>query len=135
MKVVNTVFPSPEQFQEFFGAADDGPFVMVNLLKFKEKAEYPDGSEPELSGREAYARYSRVALAKVQASGGAVEVRTKAHVALIAPPDEQWDDILLVSYPSKEAFLAMIGDSDYQAAAEHRSAALADSRLIGTTRY
>ena len=50
-------------------------------------------------------------------------------------PDEQWDDILLVSYPSKEAFLAMIGDSDYQAAAEHRSAALADSRLIGTTPY
>jgi len=75
-----------------------------------------------------------VALAKVQASGGAVEVRAKAHAALIAPPDEQWDDLLLVSYPSKEAFLAMIGDSDYQAAAEHRSAALADSRLIGTTR-
>ena len=71
----------------------------------------------------------------MQAGGGAVEVRAKAHAALIAPPDERWDDLLLVSYPSKEAFLAMIADRDYQAAAEHRTAALADARLIGTTAY
>ncbi len=76
-----------------------------------------------------------MALTKVQAGGGAVELRAKAHATLIAPPEEEWDDLLLVSYPSKEAFLAMLSDREYQAAAEHRSAALADSRLIGTTRY
>lgn len=64
-----------------------------------------------------------------------MELRAKAHATLIAPPEEEWDDLLLVSYPSKEAFLAMLSDREYQAAAEHRSAALADSRLIGTTRY
>jgi len=129
--------PSPEQLADFAASMPSGvPILMLNLLRYNDQATYPSGSQHSpCSGREAYARYSRVALPKVQASGGAVEVRTKAHAALIAPPDEQWDDILLVSYPSKEAFLAMIGDSDYQAAAEHRSAALADSRLIGTTRY
>jgi len=50
MKVVNAVFPPAEQAAAFFGGAEDGPFVMVNLLKFKEHADYPDGSDAELSG-------------------------------------------------------------------------------------
>ena len=43
MKVVNHVNPPAEKMQEFFGAEEDGPFVMINLLKFKDKAEYADG--------------------------------------------------------------------------------------------
>ena len=35
----------------------EGPFLMLNLLKFKETAEYPDGRDAEISGREAYDRY------------------------------------------------------------------------------
>ena len=57
MNVTNAVFPPPEQAAAFFSAPEDGPFVMVNLLKFKDHAEYPDGSDALLSGREAYARY------------------------------------------------------------------------------
>ena len=129
--------PSPAQLADYVAAMPSGvPILMLNLLRYNSQATYPAGSpHSPCSGREAYGRYSRVALAKVQASGGAVEVRAKAHASLIAPEDEQWDDLLLVSYPSKEAFLAMISDSDYQAAAVHRTAALADSRLIGTTAY
>ena len=56
MNVTNAVFPPPEQAAAFFSAPEDGPFVMVNLLKFKDHAEYPDGSDALLSGREAYAR-------------------------------------------------------------------------------
>lgn len=55
------------------------------------------------------------------------------HLALIAPKQEQWDLLLLVRYPSSAAFLSMLADPEYQAATVHRSAALADSRLIGTT--
>jgi hypothetical protein len=57
MNVTNQLYPHPEQAQAFFSAAEAGPFVMINLLKFKEKAEYADGSDGELSGREAYLRY------------------------------------------------------------------------------
>ena len=56
MKVVNHVFPPQEQAMAFFGAAEDGPFVMVNLLKFKDRAEYEDGDRG-LTGRQAYALY------------------------------------------------------------------------------
>jgi hypothetical protein len=42
MRVVNEVWPTPEKGAEFFAAPEDGPFVMVNLLRFKPKAEYPD---------------------------------------------------------------------------------------------
>ena len=59
MNVVNAVFPPAEQAAAFFGAAEDGPFVMVNLLKFKEHADYPDGSDAGLSGREAYPATAR----------------------------------------------------------------------------
>ena len=57
MRVNNAVFPSMEQATAFFGGAEDGSFVMVNLLKFKPKAEYEDGADAELTGAQAYARY------------------------------------------------------------------------------
>jgi uncharacterized protein (DUF1330 family) len=51
---------------------------------------------------------------------------------VIGPEGEQWDDVLLVQYPSRRAFLTMVGRADYQQAVVHRRAALADSRLIAT---
>lgn len=56
MKVENAVIPPMQQALAFFGGVESGPFVMVNLLKFKATADYADGSEPDLSGAEAYAR-------------------------------------------------------------------------------
>lgn len=78
--------PSPEQLADYAASMPSGvPILMLNLLRYNDQATYPAGSpHSPCSGREAYARYSRVALAKVQASGGAVEVRAKAHAALIA---------------------------------------------------
>ena len=70
MDVANAVFPKMEQAAAFFGSAEDGPFVMVNLLKFKPHAEYEDGSDTGLSGREAYARYGAAVQACLAAVGG-----------------------------------------------------------------
>lgn len=127
--------PTPEQLSVFADSMPaDTPILMLNLLRFASAANYPPGSEhSSCSGREAYARYSRTALAKVLGVGGEVQTLATAHVALIAPADEHWDDLLLVRYPSKAAFLGMLADPEYRAATVHRSAALADSRLIGCT--
>lgn len=127
--------PSRAQLTEFAARMPAGtPILMLNLLRFNERAVYPDGGEhAPCSGREAYARYSRTALAKVHGVGGEVQLAANAHMALIAPEGERWDQLLLVRYPSPEAFLAMLGDPEYQAATVHRTAALADSRLIATT--
>jgi hypothetical protein len=72
MNIVDVVFPPAEQAAAFFGAAEDGLFVMVNLLKFRERADYRDGRDAGLSGREAYARYG----AGVQACLAAVDAKS-----------------------------------------------------------
>jgi hypothetical protein len=57
MNVENAVVPTPEQIQELTAEGHDRPIYMVNLLKFKEKAEYEDGRETELTGQQAYGIY------------------------------------------------------------------------------
>lgn len=130
-----SINPSREQLSAF--AEDmpaDTPILMLNLLRFHPQASYPaDSAQEPCTGREAYARYSRTALNKVRGVGGEVQLLATAHATLIAPQDEHWDQVLLVRYPSPAAFLAMLADPEYQAATLHRNAALADSRLIGTT--
>lgn len=130
---MSSLNPSPQQLERFAAQMPAGePILMLNLLRFNREAAYPLGSgQAPCSGEEAYARYSRTALYKVRAAGGDVQLMAEAQVALIAPEQERWDEMLLVRYPSPEAFLAMLADPEYRAATIHRTAALADSRLIG----
>ncbi|ROU02127.1 DUF1330 domain-containing protein [Marinobacter sp. R17] len=111
--------------------APDEPVVMLNLLRFREDAEYADeDNESPCSGREAYARYSKLALNQLAKVEARPEWVGEATVPVIAPDDEDWDEVLLVRYPSAQAFLSMVSDPEYQAIVHHRTAALADSRLI-----
>lgn len=130
-----SINPNREDLQAFAERMPgDTPILMLNLLRFNDRATYDaDGLHAPCSGREAYARYSRTALGKVKGVGGEVQVMADVHLALIAPKEELWDLLLLVRYPSSAAFLSMLSDPEYQAATVHRSAALADSRLIGST--
>jgi uncharacterized protein (DUF1330 family) len=129
-----SIDPSPEQLAHFLGHADvEKPIVMLNLLRFRARTQYPPGTDAAAcSGREAYARYAAVALAKVAEVGGRLVWMASADASLIGPDGEVWDEVALVEYPSRQAFLRMIEMPDYQAAVVHRSAALADSRLIPT---
>lgn len=129
-----SIEPDAERLEAFLqGLDEEGPIVMVNLLRYRERAAYPDGFEAEpCSGREAYQRYSEVALRTVSEVGGDLVYLGQVAVSVIAPPGEEWDDVALVRYPSRRAFFEMISRADYQAGAVHRSAALADSRLIAT---
>lgn len=55
MEVNNKVVPNEEQMKGFMAPGHDGPIYMLNLLKYKEKAEYEDGRDTDLTGAEAYA--------------------------------------------------------------------------------
>ena len=129
-----TVEPSPERLQGFLAKLDDATrLVMINLLRYRERAQYPAGAGADpCSGREAYGRYAAVALQKVASVGGRIVWMGRVAASVIAPEGEEWHDAVLVEYPSRKAFLAMIALPDYQAAAVHRTAALEDSRLIAT---
>ncbi len=108
---------------------DDTPIVMLNLLRFRETARYKDG-EAGYSGRVAYQKYSEVAFGKVQGVGGEMVWKGRALAGVIATEGEKWDSVLLVRYPSKQAFASMLADPEYREATRHRTAALEEARLI-----
>lgn len=116
---MGAIEPTPEQMKRFLAQPDEGPIVMVNLLKFK-----PDG------GAESYDKYGRVAIKLVHQVGGRVLYSGRYLMPVIG--DGDWDAVLLVEYPSIKAFLAMITMEEYQAAVPYRSEALIDSRLWAT---
>jgi uncharacterized protein (DUF1330 family) len=132
MKVVNAVHPEPKQAMAFFGAPEDGPFVMVNLLKFKAKAEYADGSDSHLTGAEAYARYGAEVSKLVQGLGGRIRFSGQVTGLLLGEVEDLWDAVGLAEYPSLQAFRAMAMSPEMQAIEHHRKAGLAGQLNIKT---
>ncbi|MEP0391893.1 MAG: DUF1330 domain-containing protein [Erythrobacter sp.] len=132
MQVVNQTIPSQEQMNEFFGSGEDGPFVMVNLLKFKTKAEYADNRETDLSGAEAYAIYGAAVGKCIADVGGTPGFAGQVTGLLLGEVEENWDMVALVEYPSLEAFRTMMTSPEYQKIAVHRSAGLAGQLNIKT---
>lgn len=131
MMTVNPTRGSLQKLQS--SLPKDTPLVMVNLLRFRDRALYPKGASfSECSGRQAYKRYMETAMEKLTEVGARPIWMSKAFVSVIAPEDEQWDQIFLVRYPSVDAFLNMLMMPEYLAATVHREAALLDSRLIAT---
>ena len=124
MQVVNQTIPSPEQMTEFFASEEDGPFVMVNLLKFKEQAEYADGRETDLTGAQAYAIYGAAVQKCVADVGGTPGFSGEVTGLLLGEIEDNWDMVALVEYPSLEAFRSMMMSPEYQKIAVHRSAGL-----------
>ena len=127
-----SVVPDRETFPAAIDELPKGvPVVMLNLLRFKDEAQYPEKyPHPPCSGAEAYQRYSDALERYVADVGGEVLSHGKALSPLIAPDGEDWDVMLLVRYPSAEAFKAMMAAPGYHEATAHRTAALVDSRLI-----
>jgi uncharacterized protein (DUF1330 family) len=132
MRVTNAVFPPADQAAAFFGRADDGPFVMVNLLKFRARAAYPDGSDSPLSGREAYAIYGAGVRACLEVVGGKALFAGAVTEIMIGEVEDLWDMVALAQYPSRAAMMAMVQSPDYQAIEKHRIAGLAGQLNIRT---
>ncbi|WP_299253837.1 hypothetical protein [uncultured Aquimarina sp.] len=113
-----------KQFHDFLEFQVNGPFQMINLLKFKDVVE-----ETGTTGAEAYAQYTNAILPFFQNTKAKVVYQGKPLFGLIGPEDIiEWDKILIVAYESKQEFISMITKEGYPA--EMRSRALADSRLI-----
>ena len=107
---------------------------MLNLLRFRDTADYSGSPElkPEapVSGEEAYVIYSASTVPLLEAVGGRVILMGSGGGFLIGPDEETWDRVLLVQYPDIQAFFSMTQNPEYLAGAGHRTAALADSRLL-----
>lgn len=121
--------PRPEQFTRLVQSDLDGPVVMVNVLRFKERAEGEDGS-----GAEAYGRYGEVARRTVEAVGGRILWSGRVDSLVIGDDEaDRYDMVALVEYPSRKAFADMVARSDYQEGHQHRESGLEAQLLIATT--
>ena len=124
-----SITPNPDQFAELASAPDDGPVVMLNLLKFKARADTPavgvgdDGSDDQ-TGEESYRSYGDVAVQMIEERGGSVIWAGRAQQILIGDAVQDWDQVLLVQYPSRAAFLDMVSKPEYLEAHEHRESGL-----------
>lgn len=132
VQVSNEVVPNPSTAAAFFSGADDGPFVMVNLLRFRDKADYADGSDAHLSGRAAYERYGAEVRRMVEGLGGRVVYSGAVTGLLLGEVEDLWDAVALVEYPSLAAFRAMIRSPEMRAIEHHRVAGLAGQLNIRT---
>lgn len=120
--------PTRERFGAFRALPDDGPVHMLNLVRLRDRAAYPDGREA--SGAEAYRSYGLESGPIFRRVGGRIAWTGDFRLMLIGPEDEKWDLCFIAEYPSAAAFVEMVKDPDYQKAVVHRQAAVVDSRLI-----
>jgi uncharacterized protein (DUF1330 family) len=109
-----SVDPTGADLKRFLAEDDGQPVTMLNLLRFK-----ADG------GRESYDKYARAIIPFLRKVGGEVVYLGDTSTPLVAPEsDTAWDAVLLVRYPNRRAFSAMVADPDYQEITALRTEAL-----------
>ncbi len=126
--MIQYVDPTKETFAAFRENDREGPIHMLNLVRFREKAAYPDGRDA--TGAQAYAAYGNGSYPVFSKLGGRIVWRGDFELMLIGPGEEAWDECFIAEYPSVSAFVEMIRDPVYREAVKHRQAAVLDSRLI-----
>jgi uncharacterized protein (DUF1330 family) len=122
---VSALEPTPEQFAALLARPADAPVVMVNLLTFSK-----DG------GLESYLRYGEGVLPHLEKAGAIVRYAGGAPTTVIGDGERPvWDAIVVVEYPSPQAFVDMVTDPEYLEVHEHRAAGLDRGDLIATSTW
>lgn len=125
--------PSRENWEVFKNLSRSTPIQMLNLLKFREIANYPVNHPDHgrgLTGREAYEIY-KIGFKRLVANDGAAMIWEAPLECMVTGPAGEWDEAFIMGYPNSGAFMAMVKNEEYiREIVPHRTAALADSRLI-----
>ena len=113
--------PTGPDLKRFLAEDPGGPVVMLNLLRFK-----PDG------GREGYLEYARRFSQESHRFGAEVLYVGDGSTVLVAEPGQAWDAVLVVRYPSRQAFSDMVRDPQYSSITHLRTESLAEAVLQAT---
>ena len=127
------VNPTRVQFDAFKALPRDRPIQMLNLIRLKALAEYPEDHANfgrGMSGLEAYRAYGADSAEVFARVGGRQVWAGRPEAVVTGPPEEAWDLAFIAEYPSAGAFLAMLTDPGYREHVKHRTAGVADSRLV-----
>ncbi|WP_304188380.1 DUF1330 domain-containing protein [Phenylobacterium aquaticum] len=125
--------PDREAWEIFKSLPKDEAIHMLNLVRVKPLADYP-ADHPDhgkgLSGLDAYRAYGRTTAHIFSRVGGRQVWAGKPQVMVTGPASEAWDLAFIAEYPNSEAFIAMVRDPEYREFVKHRTAGVADSRLL-----
>ena len=122
--------PSGDQVRAFRDRKTGKPIYMLNLLKFKAKAEYKDQRATDLTGREAYALYGAGFDQVMKPLGTEIIYSGEIRGFLIGFGEGDWDSVALIKYPSTDVMLDMFRNQSYQEIQIHREAGLEGQLLL-----
>lgn len=130
---------TPESGKDFYiNFHDKGEIVMLNLLKFKDIADYSNLAPiptTKTSGKEAFKLYLSATNKQLKEFGSEIIFYGASNSFLIGPEHEKWDAVLLVKHKSVLKFMEFAKTDAYLNNVIHRSAALEDSRLLPISEY
>jgi uncharacterized protein (DUF1330 family) len=133
MRVENEVMPTdPERIKEMMAEGPEGPIYMLNLLKFKPRAEYEDGRETDLTGFEAYQIYGKAVSELITKYGGHILFAGDVTFLALGQVEDLWDEVAIAVYPTRADLFKMSMSKEWQDAAVHRTAGLAGQLNIET---
>ena len=118
------ISPRPDQVKALLESDLEGPVAMLNLLKFKDKAEYADGRDSDLTGRQAYQLYGMGVAGLLPDYGGRVFFMADTTFLSLGEVDELWDEVAIAVYPDRNALFRMSSSQEWQDLAVHREAGL-----------
>lgn len=130
---MSNIDPTRPQFDAFKALPRDQPIHMLNLVRLRPLAEYPQGHPNHgkgMTGLDAYRAYGRESAEVFKRVGGRQVWVGRPQVVVTGPQDERWDLAFIAEYPTAGAFLEMVTDPLYREVVKHRQAGVEDSRLI-----
>jgi len=123
----------PEDFPAFLALPQDEPIEMLNLIRFKDVAEYEAGSgfeDKDWSGADAYYEYARRSQMVIDRMDAEIVYSGRPALTMIGPKGETWDAMFVLRYENVTVFGELLRDPEYRKHAFHRKAGVADSRLV-----
>jgi uncharacterized protein (DUF1330 family) len=124
------VYPTSEQIQALLNDPTEGPVVMLNLLRFKDRATAPDEG---LTGEQAYERYAEKMVPFVESRGGRVIWSGRVDGQVIGDGADGFHVAALMEYPSRKVFVEIATSPEVAELGVHRSAGLEGQWLLATT--
>ncbi|NNC75521.1 MAG: hypothetical protein HKN93_08435 [Acidimicrobiia bacterium] len=121
--------PNPAQFFRMIAAPTKGPFYMVNLIRFRDRAVYADGRQTDLTGREANALYFPIEF--IEAIGARIVFAGEVEDTTLGE-EGAWDQVAIVEYPCPLALFAMITHPGFRARSVHKDAGVEASIVMVT---
>lgn len=131
---MNHIDPDRDNFTAFKALPRDEPIHLLNLVRYRDQAAYPEGHENHgrgLSGKQAFAEYFRTIGPFFTRLGVSIIWQADDGLTLTGPKGQMWDLGFVAAFPQAVTFLELVTDPDYRAnVVVHRTAAVADSRLV-----